>query len=110
MLKTRTFWAIVLGVITCVLLFEAKNYASYSPLATRAMEILTAPGTRVVAAVYPPGSSTLLSVQFWEGLSLSCNFLLYAFFWYICIWFISYLRARQHPYDRGNTLPQLSRR
>jgi len=110
MLKTRTFWAIVLGVITCVLLFEAKNYAGYSPLATRAVDVLTTLGTHVAAAVYPPGSSTLLSAQFWEGLSLSCNFLFYAFFWYFCIWLIGYLRARQHPYDRGNTLPQLSRR
>ena len=110
MLRTRTFWAIILGVITCVLLFEAKNYASYSPLVTRAVAVLTAPGARVVAAVYPPGSATLLSAQFWEGLSLSCNFLLYAFFWYFCIWFVGYLRVRQDPYERGNTLSQLSRR
>ncbi|HJZ65290.1 MAG TPA: hypothetical protein VKD70_13290 [Candidatus Acidoferrum sp.] len=110
MLKTRAFWAIVLGVITCLLLFEAKNYASYSPLARRTVDVLTAPGSHVVAAVYPPGSSSLLSAQVWEGLSLSCNFLFYVFFWYFCIWLIGYLRARQHPYDRGNTLPELSRR
>ena len=110
MLRTRIFWAIILGVITCALLFEAKNYASYSPLATRTRDVLTAPGARVVAAVYPPGSSTLLSEHFWEGLSLSCNFLLYAFFWYFCIWLVGYLRARRDPYERGTGLPQLSRR
>ena len=110
MLKTRSFWAIVLAVVTCALLFAARNYLGYSPLAERTVAVLTAPGTHVVAAVYPSGTDTLLSGQFWEGLSLSCNFLLYAFFWYFCIWLVGYLRSREHPYDRGNSLAELSRR
>src|SRR5262249_24993408 len=57
MLRTRTFWAIILGVVTCALLFTAKDYLGYNPLAERAVAVLSAPGTHVVAAVYPPGSA-----------------------------------------------------
>src|SRR5262249_54013758 len=102
MLRTRTFWAIVLAIITCVLLFEARTRLPYNPQLARSVEVLAAPGTHLAAALNQPGSIAASWGKFWSGLTLACNFLIYVFFWYACIWITGYLRARQHPYDRQN--------
>jgi len=104
MFKTRTFWAIVLAVITSVLIFEVRINFSDNPLWIRTANILSAPGARVVTALDSPDGVLAGWARFWRATSLACNFLLYAFFWYACIWIVGYLRRRQHPYDRQPTM------
>ena len=104
MFKTRTFWAIVLGVMTSVLIFEARINFSDNPLFIRAANTLSAPGAHVVTALDSRAGSLAGWARLWQATSIASNFLIYAFFWYACIWTIGYLRARQYPYDRQNTL------
>jgi len=104
MFKSRTLWALVLGVVTSVLLFEAKMHLGYNPWETRILGVLAAPGTHLVTAL--DTSTTILAgwTRFWAGLAFACNLFIYAFFWYICIWIFGYRRHRQEPYDGENTL------
>jgi len=104
MFKTRTFWAIVLSIMTSVLIFEAKLNVSGNSLWTRVTDVLVAPGARLVNALDLPAATSPLWVRLSVGIALTCNFVIYAFFWYACIWTTGYLRARRHPYDRQPTL------
>ena len=110
MLKSKLLWAFVLGVVTSVLVFEAKINLAYSPLWTRVLYALAAPGTHLVGALNTLGALTESWTRFWRVVAFACNFLIYVFFWYACIWITSYARGRRHPYDRENTLvPPISR-
>ncbi len=104
MFRTRIFWAIVLGVVTSVLIFEARTNLPYGEVGGKILSGLVAPGARLVAAVNTPGTLLEGWARFWSGLALACNFLTYLFFWYACIWTVGYLRSRRHPYDREATL------
>ncbi|HEY6943820.1 MAG TPA: hypothetical protein VI431_01670 [Candidatus Acidoferrum sp.] len=104
MLKSKLLWGFILGMVTAVLLLEAKMHFGYSPLESRVLDALAAPGTHLVDALNTPG--TLLGgwARFWRVLAFTCNFLVYLFFWYAVIWITGYARSRQHPYERENTL------
>jgi len=104
MLRSKILWGFVLGVMTSVLLFEARINLGDSPIWSRAVEVLGAAGTHFANAIFPSGVPTGGWGKFYSGLALTCNFLVYAFFWYSCIWITSYFRERQHPYDRQSTL------
>jgi hypothetical protein len=104
MFRSKFLWAFVLGVVTSVLIFEAKINLGYSPVWSRALEVLALPGTHFVGMLNTPGSLIGGWTRFLAALGFACNFLVYLFFWYACIWMTSYLRTRQHPYDRGHTL------
>jgi len=104
MFRSKILWAFVLGVVTCVALFEAKINLGYSPLWSRVGEVLEAPGMHFGNSVFPSGVPTGGWGKFFAALVMSCNFLVYAIFWYACLWVAGYLRARQHPYDRQSTL------
>jgi len=110
MFKSKILWAFILGVVTSVLLLEAKINLAYSPLWTRILEALTAPGTHLVDALNKPGGLMAGWSRFWAVLAFTCNFLIYTIFWYAVIWITGYARSRQHPYDRENTLvPPITR-
>ncbi len=110
MLKSKTLWALVLGVATSVLLFEAKIHLDYNPWETRILGVLAAPGTHLVTALNQPGVLLAGLTRFWVGFAFTCNLLIYAFFWYACIWILVSRRHRQQPYNRDNTLvPPLTR-
>jgi len=69
MFKTKILWALVLGVVTSALLREAKINLAYSPLWSRIPHVLTAPGTRFVAAINMPGTLMEGSTRFWAGVA-----------------------------------------
>jgi hypothetical protein len=104
MFRSKILWAIVLGVVTSVLILEARINLGYSPVGTRILYALAAPGTHFVGMLNTPGSLTEGWTRFWRVVAFTCNLLLYIFFWYAWIWIASYLRERQHPYDRESTL------
>jgi hypothetical protein len=104
MLKSKILWAFVLGVITSALLLEAKINLGYSPLWSRILEMLSAPGTHLASSLNQPGVLMSGWEKFWAGLAFACNLLIYIVFWYACIWLTTYLRSRKHPYERENTL------
>jgi len=109
MLKSKLLWAFVLAVATSGRLLQAKVHLGYNPLETRILYALAAPGTHLVGALNTPGSLTESWTRFWGVVAFTCNFLIYAIFWYACIWITTYARARKHPYDRENTLVPGSR-
>jgi hypothetical protein len=110
MLKSKILWAFVLGVVTSALLLEAKINLGYSPLWSKILAVLSAPGIHLVGALNQPGALMNGWQKFWTGLAFSCNLFIYFIFWYLCIWMISYLRTRKDPYERENTLvPPLTR-
>jgi len=110
MSKSKILWAFVLGVVSSVLLFEAKINLAYSPLWSRIPHVLTAPGTHLVSALNTPGALMADWTKFWATVAFICNLLIYTFFWYALFTAIGYLRTRQNPYDRENTLvPPLTR-
>jgi len=102
MLKSKLLWALVLGVATSVLLWEAKIHFGYNPWETRIHGVLAAPGTHLVTALNQPGVLLGGLTKFWVGLAFTCNLLIYAFFWFAFIWVVSSRRHRQHPYDGGD--------
>jgi hypothetical protein len=104
MFRSKIFWGSVLGVATSVLIFEGRINLGYSPLWNRVAEALTVPGTRFANAIFSSGVPSGIWVKVWSALAVACNLVVYAFFWYACIWVASYLRQRQHPYDRQSTL------
>jgi len=104
MFRTRIFWAIVLGVVTSVLIFEARTNLAFGEVGGKVLAGLVAPGARLVFAVNKPGTLLEGSTRFWSGLAIACNFLIYLFFWYACIWIVGYLRERRNPYEREATL------
>jgi hypothetical protein len=110
MFKSKLLWAFVLAVVTSVLLLEAKVRLGYSPLETRILDVLAAPGTHLVDSLNTPGTLMGGWTRFWRALAFTCNFLIYMFFWYAVIWITGYARTRRHPYDGENTLvPPISR-
>lgn len=110
MFKSKILWALVLGVATSVLLLEAKIHFGYNPWETRILGVLAAPGTHLVTALDTPTTILAGWTRFWAAIAFTCNLLIYAFFWYICIWVFGYRRSRQEPYDRENTLvPPITR-
>ena len=110
MLRSKLLWAFILGVVTSVLLFEAKIRLGYSPWETRILGALAAPGAHLVTALNTPGTLFEGWTKFWVGVSFACNLLIYAFFWYACIWIVGYRRSRKQPYDHGNTfVPPVTR-
>jgi cbb3-type cytochrome oxidase subunit 3 len=110
MLKSKVLWAFVFGVLTSALLLEAKINLAYSPLWSKTLEALSAPGTHLTTWLNQPGVLMHGWEKFWTGLAFTCNLLIYILFWYACIWITAYARTRRHPYDRENTLvPPLTR-
>ena len=107
MIKSKILWALVLGVVTSVLLREAKVNLAYSPLLRRIPHLLTAPGTHLVAALNTPGAIMGGWTGFWAGVAFTCNLLIYVFFWYALFGTIGYFRGRRNPYDRQ--LPPITR-
>jgi hypothetical protein len=104
MFRSKIFWGSVLGVVTSVLIFEGRINLGYSPLWSRVSEVLTLPGTRFANAIFSSGVPDGIWAKFWSALAVACDLMVYAFFWYGCIWIASYFRERQHPYDRQTTL------
>jgi hypothetical protein len=104
MLRSKILWGSVLGVVTSVLIFEGRINLGYSPLWSRVSDVLTVPGMRFANAFFPSGVPDGIWAKIWSALAIACNFMVYAFFWYGCIWIASYLRERRHPYDRQPTL------
>ena len=104
MFRSKLFWGLVLGVVSSVLIFEGKMNLGDSAFWSRAIEVLSALGTRFANAVFPSGIPEGGWRRFYEALAIGCNFLVYAFFWFASIWIIGYFRERQHPYDRQHTL------
>ncbi len=104
MLRSKLLWAIVLAVVTSVLIVKARSNLQFSLLGSRIVHAVATPGAYFVGRLHPPDLLAGRWGRWSVALALTCNFLVYAFFWYTCIWTTSYLRARQHPYDRGNTL------
>jgi len=104
MFRSKIFWGSVLGVVTSVLIFESSVNLGYSPLWSRLSEVLTLPGTRFANAIFSSGVPAGIWAKFWSALAIGCNLIVYAFFWFACIWIVSYFRERQHPYDRQTTL------
>jgi hypothetical protein len=104
MFRSKIFWGGVLGVVTSALIFEGRIDLGYSPLWNRVSGVLTVPGTRFANAVFSSGVPDWIWANFWSGLAIACNVVVYAFFWCVCIWITSYFRERQHPYDREGTL------
>ena len=104
MFKSKILWALVLGVVTSALLREARINLAYSPLWRRIPHVLAAPGAQLVAALNTPG--TLLGgwTRFWGAVGVTCNLLIYVLVWYVVLSTIGYVRGRQNPYDRENTL------
>ena len=104
MFRSKIFWGSVLGVVTSVLLFEGKIRLGDSPLWSKVTAVLAIPGTRFANAVFSSGVPAGNWATFWSALAIACNLMVYAFFWYGCIWMASYFRELQHPYDRQSTL------
>jgi len=104
MFKSKIIWALVLGVVTSVLLREARINLAYSPQWHRIAHALAAPGTHLVAALNTPGTLLGGYTRFWGGVGFGCNLLIYLLFWYALLGTIGYIRGRRSPYDRENTL------
>ncbi len=104
MFRSKILWGFVLAVVTSVALFEAKINLGYSPLWSRVIDVIEAPGMHFANSVFPSGVPTGGWGKFFAALVVSCNFVVYSVFWYACLWIAGYLRARQHPYDRQHTL------
>ena len=104
MFRSKIFWGCVLGVVTSVLIFEGKINLAYSPLWSRVLEVLAAPGTRFANAIFHSGVPEGTWGKVWSGFAIAGNLIIYAFFWYACIWITAYFRERRHPYDRQHTL------
>jgi len=104
MFRSKIIWGFVLGVVTSVLIFEGRINLGYSPLWSKVSEVLTVPGTRFANAVFSSSVLNEIFGKFWSTLAIACNLMVYAFFWYGCIWIAGYLRERRHPYDRQPTL------
>ena len=104
MFRSKILWAFVLGVATSVLIFEARINLGYSPVWSRVVEALATAGTHFANAIFPSGIPEGGWGKFYAALAFSCNFLVYTFFWYACLWLTGYLRQRQRPYDRQSTL------
>jgi hypothetical protein len=104
MLRSKILWAMVLGIVTSVLILEARINLAYSPLWSSVVEVLRAPGEHFANSIFPSGVPSGGWAKLFAALAFTCNFLIYAFFWYAGIWITGYLRARQHPYDRQSTL------
>ena len=104
MFKSKILWALVVGVVTSVLLREARINLAYSPLWSRIPHLLTAPGTRFVAAINTPGTLMEGSTRFWAVVVFACNLLIYVLFWYGLFRVIGYFRGRRNPYERQNSL------
>ena len=104
MLRSKILWGSVLGVVTSVLIFEARINLEQSTLWSRVSDVLSLPGMRFANAFFPSGVPDGSWAKFCTALAIACNLMLYAFFWYGCIWIASYFRERQHPYDRQSTL------
>ena len=107
MFRAKTFWAVVLGIVSYVLIFEAKTKLGYGAVGGRILNALVIPGPYVVTFLYPPSSAAGNWTRFLRALAIACNFLTYAFFWYVCIWIASYFRKSRHPYDHegSNLVP-----
>ena len=73
MFKTKIVWALVLGVVTSVLLREARINLAYSPLWRRIPHALTAAGTHLVAALNTPGALLGGWTRFWAAVAFTCN-------------------------------------
>jgi hypothetical protein len=93
-----------MGVVTSVLIFEGRIKLGYSPVWSRVTEVLTVPGTQFANAIITSGVHDGIWAKLWSGLAIACNLMVYAFFWFGCIWTVSYFRERRHPYDRQPTL------
>ena len=104
MFRSKLLWGLVLGVATSVLLFESRIHLGDSPLFGRLSEVLTVPGTHFANTIFPSGVPEGNWAKFWNGLAITCNFLVYAVFWYVCLWVASSFREREHPYDKQITL------
>jgi len=105
MLRTRIFWAIVLGIVSLVLIFEAKTNLAYGAVGTRVFAYLAAPGSHLASALSNSASFAGEGwTRVWAGLAIACNFLTYLFFWYVGTWIIGHVRKRQHPYEDEGTL------
>jgi hypothetical protein len=104
MLRSKLLWAIVLAVVSTVLIVEARSNLQFGPLGSRIVHAVATPGAYFVGRLHPPDLLAGRWTRWSVALALTCNFLVYAFFWYACIWMTSYFRTRRHPYDRGNTL------
>ena len=104
MFRSKMFWGSVMGVVTSVLIFEGRIKLGYSALWSRVTEVLTVPGTQFANAIFTSGVPDGNWAKVWSGLAIGCNLMVYAFFWFGCIWIVSYFRERQHPYDRQSTL------
>jgi len=104
MFRSKIFWGSILGVVTAVLIFEGRIKLGYNPVWSRVSEVLTVPGTRFANAFFPSGVHEGIWAKFWSALAITCNLIVYAFFWSGCVWITSYFRERQHPYDRQSTL------
>ena len=104
MFRSKIFWGSVMGVVTSVLIFEGKINLGYSPVWSRVWEVLSVPGMRFANAIFSSGIHEGIWGKVWGGLAIACNLMVYAFFWYACIWITSYFRERRHPYDRQSTL------
>lgn len=104
MFKSKFLWAFILGVLTAVLFFEAKINLVYSPVWTRILGTLTAPGTHLATSLNQPGVLLGGWQKFWTGLAFACNLVVYTIIWYVLIAITSYMRSRHDPYDRENTL------
>jgi|SRR5215469_838056 len=110
MIKSKIIWALVLGVVTSVLLREARMNLADSPQWRRIPHTLAAPGTHLVAALNTPGTLMGGSTRFWGAVGFACNLMIYLLFWYALLSTIAYLRGRRNPYDRQNTLvPPITR-
>jgi hypothetical protein len=104
MFRSKLFWGILLGVATSVLLFEGRIHLGYSPLWGRVSEALSVPGTHFANTIFPSGIPEGSWEKVWSGLAIACNFVVYAVFWYLCLWVAGSFREREHPYDRQITL------
>lgn len=110
MWKSKLLWAFVLGAVTSVLFTEAKINLGDSPVWTRVLDVLTAPGTHFAATLNSPGALMEGWRRFWAAVAFVCNLLVYFVLWYAFIAIASYLRSRQNPYDRKDTLvPPITR-
>lgn len=111
MFRSKILWGCVLGVVSSVLILEGRINLGYSPLWSRVLETLTVPGTRFANAIFSSSVPGGIWAKLWSALAIAGNLVVYAFFWYACIWIASYFRQRQHPYNRQPTLvpPSLTR-
>ena|SRR5215471_2016373 len=104
MLRTRIFWAIVLGIVSAALIFEARTRLVLGAVGGKILHALAAPGARLVVLLNQSGFVLSGWGRLMAGLAVACNFLVYLFFWYACIWLVGYFRGRRHPYEHESTL------